>query len=165
MSEDRTQPPSKRRRQLAREQGQVVQSPELTAAVGWLAAVAILAFLADDLALGLTRLVHGSLTAPPGLTPDRALVVAQVRSLCATLVWPLGVILAGFAASALAVHQLQVRGLWATALIAPSPRRLWRSGMRLRLPLGSSVLSGRRSRRALWGRRRAGPYALAGSIY
>ena len=36
MSEDRTQPPSKRRRQLAREQGQVAHSPELTAAAGWL---------------------------------------------------------------------------------------------------------------------------------
>ena len=42
MSEDRTQPPSKRRRQLARQQGQVAHSPELTAAGGWLAAVVLL---------------------------------------------------------------------------------------------------------------------------
>ena len=62
MSEDRTQPPSKRRRQLARQQGQAAHSPELTAAGGWLAAVVLLGALGDDLALGLTRLVRSSLT-------------------------------------------------------------------------------------------------------
>jgi flagellar biosynthetic protein FlhB len=31
----------------------------------------------------------------------------------------------GFGAGAIAAHQLQVRGLWATALIAPDPSRLW----------------------------------------
>ncbi len=55
MSEDRTQPPSKRRRQLARQQGQVAHSPELTAAAGWLAAVVLLGVLGDDLALGLDQ--------------------------------------------------------------------------------------------------------------
>ena len=44
MSEDRTQPPSKRRRQMARQHGQAAHSPELTAAVGWLAAVVLLGF-------------------------------------------------------------------------------------------------------------------------
>ena len=58
MSEDRTQPPSKRRRQLARQHGQVAHSPELTAAAGWLAAVALLGIVGDDLALGLTKLVQ-----------------------------------------------------------------------------------------------------------
>jgi flagellar biosynthesis protein FlhB len=38
---------------------------------------------------------------------------------------PLAVIVAGFGAGAIAAHQLQVRGLWATALIAPDPARLW----------------------------------------
>ena len=42
---DRTQPPSKRRRQMARQQGQAAHSPELTAAVGWLAAVVVLGFV------------------------------------------------------------------------------------------------------------------------
>jgi flagellar biosynthesis protein FlhB len=32
---------------------------------------------------------------------------------------------AGFAAGALSAHQLQVRGLWATVLIVPTPARLW----------------------------------------
>ena len=53
MSEDRTQPPSKRRRQLAREQGQAAHSPELTAAAGWLAAVVVLWFCGGGLASGL----------------------------------------------------------------------------------------------------------------
>ena len=52
MSEDRTQPASKRRRQLAREQGQAAHSPELTAAAGWLVAVLLLGFWGGDLAGG-----------------------------------------------------------------------------------------------------------------
>ena len=39
--------------------------------------------------------------------------------------WPLGSILLGFVAGALAAHQLQVRGLWAPALLAPDLSRLW----------------------------------------
>ena len=125
MSEDRTQPASKRRRQLAREHGQVAHSPELSAAAGWLVAVVLFTIVGDDLTLGLTKIVHGSLIAPSVVTPDRAAVVAQVRGLFLSLGWPLAAILAGFAAGALAAHQIQVRGLCATALIAPSPRRLW----------------------------------------
>jgi flagellar biosynthetic protein FlhB len=125
VSEDRTQPPSKRRLQLARQHGQVAHSPELTAAAGWLVAVILLALLGDDLALGLKSLVSGSLERPMALTADRAAVVAHVRGLIVGLVWPLGAIMAGFFAGALAMHQFQVRGLWATRLIVPDPGRLW----------------------------------------
>ena len=45
MLEERTQPPSKRRRQQARQHGQVAHSPELTAAAGWLAAVLLIGSL------------------------------------------------------------------------------------------------------------------------
>src|SRR5260370_41985048 len=41
------------------------------------------------------------------------------------LAWPLLAILAGFVGGALAAHQLQMRGLWATHLIVPDPARLW----------------------------------------
>lgn len=125
MSEDRTQPPSKRRRQLARQQGQAAHSPELTAAGGWLAAVVLLGVLSDNLALGLFGLVRGSLTGPALPSADPAAVVAQVRGLVTALAWPLAAILAGFTAGALAMHQLQVRGLWATHLLVPDPKRLW----------------------------------------
>ncbi len=125
MSEERTQPPSKRRRQLARQQGQAAHSPELTAAGGWLAAVVLLGVLGDDLALGLTGLIHGSLTDPALPSADPAAVVAHVRGLVFGLAWPMAAILSGFAAGALAMHQVQVRGLWSPRLIVPDPARLW----------------------------------------
>jgi len=125
MSEDRTQPASKRRRQLARQRGQVAHSAELSAAAGWASAVVLLAILGDDLALGLTNVVVESLTHPVALRADAAAVVAHVRGLVVGLVWPLGVIMAGFTASALAMHQFQVGGLWAAGLVVPNPARLW----------------------------------------
>ena len=126
MSEDRTQPPSKRRRQIAREHGQAAHSPELTAAAGWLAAVVVLGFVGDDLALGLTDLVRGSLRAPARLPDESGAVASHVRGLVMGLAWPLAAILGGFAGGALAAHQFQVRGLWATSQIVPDLKRLWR---------------------------------------
>jgi flagellar biosynthesis protein FlhB len=125
MSDDRTQPASKRRRQLAREHGQAAHSPELTAAAGWLAAIASFGFMGDDLVVGLARLVSGPLAGPAILTADRAAVVAEVRGLVVGLGWPLGSILLAFVTGALAAHQMQVRGLWAPALLAPDVSRLW----------------------------------------
>lgn len=125
MSEDRTQPASKRRRQLAREQGQAAHSPELTAAVGWLAAVVMFGIVGGDLVQKLARLVTGSLAEPTALIVDRAGVVAAVRGMVLGLGWPLGAMLLAFLAGALATHQLQVRGLWAPALVAPDLSRLW----------------------------------------
>ncbi len=125
MSDDRTQPPSKRRRQLARQHGQAAHSPELTAAAGWLAAVVLLGIVGDDLALGLTKLARASLTRPVVLTVDPAAVVAEVRGLVVGLGWPLAAILLGFVAGALVAHQLQVRGLCATGLLVPDLSRLW----------------------------------------
>jgi flagellar biosynthetic protein FlhB len=128
MSDDRTQPPSKRRRQLARKQGQVAHSPELTAAGGWLAAVLVLGAAGQGLARGLVDLVRDLLAGPTVLPSGPAGVAARVRGLVLRVGWPLGVILAAFAAGALAAHQLQVRGLWETRLIAPDPARLWAPG-------------------------------------
>ncbi len=125
MSDDRTQPPSKRRRQLARERGQAAHSPELTAAAGWLSAVLLLGVLGDDLANGLTQLVRGTLDGVPTVAADPAAVVSHVRSVVLELAWPLLAILAAFSGGALVAHQLQVRGLWATSLVVPDPARLW----------------------------------------
>jgi flagellar biosynthetic protein FlhB len=128
MSDDRTQPPSKRRRQLAREQGQVAHSPELTAAAGLLTAVGALAFSGGALWRVLIQLVRSMLAAPPAMPADPVDVTARVRGLVSAMSWPLGTVLAGFAAGAVVAHQLQVRGLWATGLIVPDPARLWVRG-------------------------------------
>jgi flagellar biosynthetic protein FlhB len=142
MSEDRTQPPSKRRRQLARQQGQVAHSPELTAAAGWLTAVLILCALGDDLASRLTDLVRGPLVRSAVVTADPAAVVAAVRGLAHGLIWPLAAILVGFAAGALVAHQLQVRGLWAPVLVVPDAARLW--------AFSSGQSAGTRAERVMW---------------
>ena len=110
MSDERTQPPSKRRRQLAREQGQVAHSPELTAAAGWLVAIVVLGMVGEKLTRGLTELVSGSLTQCGGLLADTAAVVSHVRELVVGLGWPLVAILTGFVAGAFAAHQLQEIG-------------------------------------------------------
>jgi flagellar biosynthetic protein FlhB len=141
MSEDRTQPPSKRRRQLAREQGQVAHSPELTAAAGWLAAVVALGFCGSGLANELAGLMRGALSDwDPGAMPvDAVGLAARVRGVVWALAWPLSVILAAFAAGATAAHQLQVRGLWSSHQILPDPGRLWTPGR----GLGSASRAGR----------------------
>ncbi|MFO0892669.1 MAG: EscU/YscU/HrcU family type III secretion system export apparatus switch protein [Isosphaeraceae bacterium] len=128
MSEDRTQPPSKRRRQLAREQGQAAHSPELTAAAGCLAALAILGLAGGDLASGLVELTRDALRPDPPVRIDPAALVHHLRTLMLGTAMPLGATLGGFLAGALAAHQLQVRGLWAAGLIAPDPARLWSPG-------------------------------------
>jgi flagellar biosynthesis protein FlhB len=128
MSEDRTQPPSKRRRQLARDQGQAVHSPELTAAAGWLVALTLLGFWGSDLARGLVGLVREPLAGTPMLSAGPIDIVARIRWQAMAVAAPLMVIVTGFSAGAVAAHQLQVRGLWATPLIAPDPARLWNFG-------------------------------------
>jgi flagellar biosynthetic protein FlhB len=128
MSEDHTQPPSKRRRQLAREQGQVVHSPELTAAAGWLVAVVILGAFGEDLKQAMVGLVRSSTIGPSAMATDPAGVASRVRGLVLVLCRPLGFVIFGFAAASLAAHQLQVRGLFTGRLIAPDPARLWKPG-------------------------------------
>src|SRR5579875_3492349 len=130
MSEDRTQPPSKRRRQLAREQGQVAHSAELTAAAGWLAAVVALGSCGDGLANELAGLMRNGLSQwdPGAMAVDAAGLAARVRGAVWALAWPLGMILAAFAAGAMVAHQLQVRGLCSRHLIVPDPGRLWTPG-------------------------------------
>lgn len=128
MSEDRTQPASKRRRQLAREQGQAAHSPELTAAAGWLVALLVLSFSGGDLLGRLVGLTRGAFGPSPIIAIDAPALADQLRGLALDLALPLGAVLAGFAAGAIAAHQLQVRGLWAVTLIAPDPARLWSAG-------------------------------------
>src|SRR5262249_5495036 len=128
MSEDRTQAPSKLRRQQARDRGQVAHSPELTGAVGLLAAIVLLGFWGESLATALVAVGAGPLAGTPAVSADPAEVVARLRQLAIGVVWPLVPVVAGSALAAIAAHQAQVQGLWAPGLLAPDLRRLWMLG-------------------------------------
>jgi flagellar biosynthetic protein FlhB len=128
MSEDRTQSPTKLRRQQARERGQVAHSPELTGAAGLLAVVLLLSAWGDDLATALLATVVESLAAAPVASADPEAVVAWLRHLALGVARPLGLIIGGFVVAAVAAHQAQVGGLWNPGRLAPDPSRLWASG-------------------------------------
>jgi flagellar biosynthesis protein FlhB len=128
MSEGRTQSPTTLRRQQARERGQVAHSPELTGAVGLLAAVALLGVWGDDLAAGLLALVREPLVGVPVLSADAAGVVERLRHLALGVAGPLGAVVAGVTTAAMLAHQAQVGGLWVPGLLAPDFARLWTLG-------------------------------------
>jgi flagellar biosynthetic protein FlhB len=142
-ADDRTQGPSKQRLRQARERGQVAQSPELSAAVGLLAATLLLGWWGEPLAAALIVLVREPLTQPVSLVSDPAALVAQLRHLAWMIGWPLGVIFGGVTATVVAAQQLQVGGLWVPSLLAPDPARLWAFGR------GSGVSA--RGTRGAWG--------------
>jgi flagellar biosynthesis protein FlhB len=125
MSDDRTKPATKRRLQLAREQGHVAHSPELTAAGGWLVALLLMGFWGETLAAGLVGLAQRSAGGTAVIWIDVPAFVSHIRQAVMELAVPLCVILTGFSAGAVVTHQLQVRGLWAFGLITPDPTRLW----------------------------------------
>jgi flagellar biosynthetic protein FlhB len=125
MSEDRTQEPSQRRRVEARERGQVARSPELTGAAGLLAASALLGIWGDDLALALLGLVRESWSGDLLASSGPLEVVERLRGTAWGIAGPLLGILGGTVAASLLAHQAQVGGLFAPALIAPDPSRLW----------------------------------------
>ncbi len=100
-------------------------APELTAAVGWVTAIVALWFMGDDLGPGAWQASHQLADRTALMTADPIAVAAKVRGLILGLGWPLGSIVLGFAAGALAAHQVQVRGLWAPGLLVPDLSRLW----------------------------------------
>ena len=127
-SEDRTQAASPRRRQLAREQGKVAHSPELTAAVGWIAAVSLLAGCETWLTGSLAALVRSPLVGPAARLEDPGDLGRMVFGAAAAVAPPVAILLGGFAAGATAAHLLQTRGMFAPTLIAPDVARVWRFG-------------------------------------
>jgi flagellar biosynthetic protein FlhB len=124
MSEERTQAPSKLRRQQARERGQAAHSSELTGAAGLLAVVVLVGFWGDDLVISLLDVLRAPLRDVP-LSADAGMVVDRLRGAALGVAWPLGAIVLGGALAALVVHQVQVGGLWVPGLLAPNPARLW----------------------------------------
>jgi flagellar biosynthetic protein FlhB len=128
MAEDRTEAPSRQRRQQARDRGQAAHSPELTGAAGLFAAAIGLSLCGDQLATSLIALVRDPFLAAPVVSANAAEVVARLRQAALGMLWPFIGVISAFTAAALAAHQLQVRGLWAPGLLAPDPGRLWAAG-------------------------------------
>lgn len=126
MSEDRTQAPSPRRRQEARQRGQVAQSPGLTAAVGLLAAVVLLGSFGGELAGALIEAVRAPLINPAMTAIEPEAVVGRLRAEALRVARPLGMVVGGVVAALIAAHLAQTGGLWAPARLAPDPARLWR---------------------------------------
>ncbi len=128
MSEDRTQEPSTRRRLLAREQGQVARSPELTGAAALLVASGLLWIWGDSLFTGLITTIRtpwlGDLGVPDMSEPPVDLLAKLGGALGAVAGPTLG-ILGGSLAAAILAHQAQVGGLFNPGLLAPDFTRLW----------------------------------------
>ena len=144
MSEDQTQAPSRRRRQLARERGQIARSPDLTGAAGLLAASALLGVWGDDLALALVGLVRepwtNALIGPEGGWD----AVSHIRQAALAIGGPLLGILGGSAAVSILAHQAQVGGLFLPGNLSPDPTRFANFGGD-----GSGLAS--RAGRGAWG--------------
>jgi flagellar biosynthetic protein FlhB len=125
MSEDRTQAPTRRRRDEARAHGIVPRGAELTAAAALLAATVLLGSFGDNLARAVLDLVRLPLTEPATWTMrDPSALASAVRGAVLHVVVPLAATLGGIVLCVVAVHQLQVGGLWAPGLLAPDPSRL-----------------------------------------
>ncbi|WZO99202.1 EscU/YscU/HrcU family type III secretion system export apparatus switch protein [Isosphaeraceae bacterium EP7] len=150
-AEDRTLAPSKRRLLMAREHGQVPHSPELTAAAGLLAGVALLGIWGDALANGLVALISLPLSGSIGPEIDPSSLVDSLREPLLSSMLPLLGIVGGAWLAAILAHQTQVMGLFAPQLLVPDIARL--SGH------GESLVS--RGSRGLWGLARATLIVLA----
>ncbi|CAN5817214.1 hypothetical protein BH23PLA1_BH23PLA1_19130 [soil metagenome] len=128
MSEDRPKEPSPRRRQQAREQGQVARSGELTAAVGLLATATALGIWGADLAAGLVEAIRMSWLGEPVLVIDPNEVVERARGVVLGVAVPLLAILGVTVVAVLVAHLAQVGPFWVPGLLVPDPGRLWKLG-------------------------------------
>ncbi len=142
-SEDRTQAPSKLRRQQARDRGQVSHSPELTGAAALLAGSLLLGVCGEQLATGLVTLVRTPWTGELPLSLEVGESVTLMRDAAFGVLGPLILLFLGLVAAGIAAHQAQVGGLWAPGVLALDPGRLWAVGGRglgARLSRGAWIL-------------------------
>jgi flagellar biosynthetic protein FlhB len=144
MSEDRTQAPSKIRRQQAREHGQAAFSAELTAASTLLAATLLLGPCGRPMLEGMLKLFTEDWTDAAHISFSIEMFVERMRDSVFTFFLPFAGLLVGLVVVAVATHQAQVGGLWAPVLLAPNPTRLWggqRAGFSSRLGRGIWMLA------------------------
>ncbi len=123
MSEDRSQLPGKARLKLARDQGHVAHSRELTSAVGWTTALAALILVAPGLGRTLVEIMKKAITLADLAQPEDA--AAWCRGIALALMGPLAVVVLSYVLGAACAHLIQTRGLWTPSRLAPDPSRLW----------------------------------------
>jgi flagellar biosynthesis protein FlhB len=122
--EERTEQPTGKRREEARQKGQVAKSPDVTAALGLLGALGVFAMLGTELVGGAVALVRHGLgaAATPDLGADEAFALLG-RSLveAARFTWPF---LAVPAVVGIAAQLLQTRFVFSTEALKPDWSRL-----------------------------------------
>lgn len=125
MSEERTVAPSPKRRQEARERGEVARSPILTAGTGLLASWIGLRVWGPSLGTAWQEVIRTAWSSP-GLSPDSGAIADGIREAVLAVAVPmLGILLLPVIAMA-ACHLAQTGLLFAPSLLIPNPARLWR---------------------------------------
>ena len=116
--QEKTESPTPKRRQDAREEGRIPRSQELTTALLLVTAAIVLKTLAP--ALGRTLLeIFGLGLASAGNELDAASATALVQSTGWRVLLSLGALIGTIALAALAIGGLQARGTWSTKALAP----------------------------------------------
>jgi flagellar biosynthesis protein FlhB len=121
---DKTELPSERRRQQAREQGNIARSVDLTAAIVLLSAAGGLYTLGPGCGEMFLKLLRGVLTSEPRLELNQesaAQLVWQTAYVVAQPVLPLMLLVA---AGSLAANLVQIGFLWSTDVLEPKFERL-----------------------------------------
>ncbi|MCE9591845.1 MAG: flagellar biosynthesis protein FlhB [Planctomycetes bacterium] len=122
---DKTEPATARRRQEAREEGNVARSTDLTAAVMLLAAVLLLHGMGMRLLEGLRLVTHEMLTPATGYNPTRATDVEHMLGWAGWIALAAVVpIMLALTAVALVVSVSQVGFLFSTQALMPNLARL-----------------------------------------
>lgn len=132
MSDNRTQAPSRQRRQHARALGFAPHSPDLTAALGMLAAIGILGIATSDLATLLIHQFRDSIqrAATSELLWDRSALTTWLVTVTSRVLAALALCLGGTLIVLIATHMFQTGGLWAPARLVPDLSRLMGAGLR-----------------------------------
>ncbi len=123
MSEERTQSPTPRMRQLAREQGVVALSGDLTSSLALFAASLLLGAIGGGIVTELAHLTEAAFKAPFVSATEQKLL-APAASLFVPLIQNLLMFLGGSALAAVLAHQMQAQGVWNPGRIAPDFSRL-----------------------------------------
>lgn len=121
---ERTQEPTPRRRQLARQQGHVARSAELTTAVVCLSSVGSLLLLGPTVVRSGSELLQQHLSQVQLTTGAPEYHVHLLRQSVLKMAVMLGPWLVGLCATAYAVQVIQIGWLWLPRNVVPDPQRI-----------------------------------------